>query len=81
MGPHYFHSLPPHFLLGYLGLYCNPLNHTEGGWGFRCGGGSGGMEMGLVILCIGIVGFDLEGEAAPITLAAVNGGVFGLERL
>ena len=37
--------------------------------------------MGLVIPCIGIVGLDLEREAAPTSLAAVKGGVLGLEGL
>ena len=63
-------------------MYCNHLNHTEVGLGVSDVVGEGGeWKMGLVIPCIGIVGLDLEGEAAPITLAAVKGGVLGLERL
>ena len=44
-------------------------------------GKGGEWKMGLVIPCIGTVGLDLEGEAAPTTLAAVKGGVLGLEGL
>ena len=44
-------------------------------------GKGGEWKMGLVIPCIGIVGHDLEGETVPITLAAVKGGVLGLEGL
>ena len=41
----------------------------------------GEWKMGLVIPYIGIVGYDLEGEAAPTTLTAVKCGVLGLEGL
>ena len=44
-------------------------------------GEGGEWKIGLVIPCIGKVGLDVEGEAASTTLAAVKGGVLGLEGL
>ena len=44
-------------------------------------GDGGEWKLGLLIPCTGIVGLDLEGEAAPTTLAAVKGEVLGLEGL
>ena len=44
-------------------------------------GDGGEWKLRLFIPCSGIMGLDLEGEAAPTTLAAVKGEVPGLEGL